>query len=105
MASEPAAPSSPAPPVPTGACARFVLLILDGVGCGDARPDNAIARARKPNWDALVASCPHTKLDASELKVGLPEGQMGNSEVGHLNIGAGRVVYRTTPGSTRPCHR
>ena len=71
-----------------------VLLILDGVGCRDARPDNAIARAKKPAWDALAASCPHTTIDASELKVGLPEGQMGNSEVGHLNIGAGRVVYQ-----------
>jgi 2,3-bisphosphoglycerate-independent phosphoglycerate mutase len=71
-----------------------VLLILDGVGCREARPDNAIARARKPNWDSLFASCPHTTIDASELRVGLPEGQMGNSEVGHLNIGAGRVVYQ-----------
>jgi len=71
-----------------------VLLILDGVGCRDAAPDNAIARARKPNWDRLHASCPHTHIDASELRVGLPEGQMGNSEVGHLNIGAGRVVYQ-----------
>jgi 2,3-bisphosphoglycerate-independent phosphoglycerate mutase len=71
-----------------------VLLILDGVGCRDARPDNAVTRARKPVWDALTASCPHSTIDASELKVGLPEGQMGNSEVGHLNIGAGRVVYQ-----------
>ena len=71
-----------------------VLLILDGFGCRDAAPDNAIARARKPNWDRLLASCPHTTIDASELHVGLPAGQMGNSEVGHLNIGAGRVVYQ-----------
>src|SRR3954452_8631412 len=71
-----------------------VLLILDGVGCRDAAPDNAIAKARKPNWDRLWAQCPHTTIDASELRVGLPEGQMGNSEVGHLNIGAGRVVYQ-----------
>ncbi|MEP7182835.1 MAG: 2,3-bisphosphoglycerate-independent phosphoglycerate mutase [Betaproteobacteria bacterium] len=71
-----------------------VLLILDGVGERPAAPDNAIARARKPNWDRLLATCPHTTIDASELRVGLPEGQMGNSEVGHLNIGAGRVVYQ-----------
>jgi 2,3-bisphosphoglycerate-independent phosphoglycerate mutase len=71
-----------------------VLLILDGVGCRETRPDNAVARAHKPHWDALVATCPHTTIDASELKVGLPAGQMGNSEVGHLNIGAGRVVYQ-----------
>jgi 2,3-bisphosphoglycerate-independent phosphoglycerate mutase len=71
-----------------------VLLILDGFGCRPDAPDNAIARARKPNWDALLATCPHAGIDASELRVGLPEGQMGNSEVGHLNIGAGRVVYQ-----------
>ena len=71
-----------------------VLLILDGFGCRPAAPDNAISRARKPNWDRLLAACPHTSIDASELRVGLPPGQMGNSEVGHLNIGAGRVVYQ-----------
>ena len=70
------------------------LVILDGFGCREATPDNAIARARKPNWDRLVAACPHTSIDASEFAVGLPRGQMGNSEVGHLNIGAGRVVYQ-----------
>ncbi len=71
-----------------------VLLILDGFGCRPKAPDNAIALARKPHWDALLASCPHTTIDASERAVGLPGGQMGNSEVGHLNIGAGRVVYQ-----------
>jgi 2,3-bisphosphoglycerate-independent phosphoglycerate mutase len=71
-----------------------VLLILDGFGCRPDAPDNAISRARTPNWDRLLASCPHTSIDASEQGVGLPEGQMGNSEVGHLNIGAGRVVYQ-----------
>ena len=71
-----------------------VLLILDGVGCREATPDNAIARARKPNWDRLFATCPHTTIDASELRVGLPAGQMGNSEVGHLNMGAGRIVFQ-----------
>jgi 2,3-bisphosphoglycerate-independent phosphoglycerate mutase len=71
-----------------------VLLILDGFGCREDAPDNAISRANAPHWRHLLATCPHTVLDASELRVGLPEGQMGNSEVGHLNIGAGRVVYQ-----------
>ena len=70
------------------------LVILDGFGCREATSDNAIARAKKPNWDRFVATCPHTSIDASEFAVGLPKGQMGNSEVGHLNIGAGRVVYQ-----------
>ena len=71
-----------------------VLLILDGFGTREDAPDNAITRAHAPNWQRLLATCPHTTIDASELRVGLPEGQMGNSEVGHLNIGAGRVVYQ-----------
>jgi len=71
-----------------------VLLILDGFGSRDAAPDNAISCAAMPNWNRLLATSPHTTIDASELHVGLPEGQMGNSEVGHLNIGAGRVIYQ-----------
>ena len=71
-----------------------VLVILDGFGCREDTPDNAIARARMPNWNHLLDTCPHTSIDASEHAVGLPRGQMGNSEVGHLNIGAGRVVYQ-----------
>ncbi|HET6802622.1 MAG TPA: 2,3-bisphosphoglycerate-independent phosphoglycerate mutase, partial [Casimicrobiaceae bacterium] len=71
-----------------------VLIILDGFGCREDAPDNAITRADAPNWRRLLATYPHTTIDASELRVGLPEGQMGNSEVGHLNIGAGRVVYQ-----------
>jgi 2,3-bisphosphoglycerate-independent phosphoglycerate mutase len=71
-----------------------VLIILDGFGSREPAPDNAIANARMPNWRELLATVPHTTLDASELPVGLPSGQMGNSEVGHLNIGAGRVVYQ-----------
>src|SRR5947199_125154 len=71
-----------------------VLLILDGFGCRADAPDNAITRARMPNWDRLLTTCPHRTIDASELRVGLPEGQMGNSEVGHMNIGAGRVLYQ-----------
>jgi 2,3-bisphosphoglycerate-independent phosphoglycerate mutase len=72
----------------------IVLLILDGFGSRDAAPDNAISNANMPNWTRLLATRPHTTIDASELHVGLPDGQMGNSEVGHLNIGAGRVVYQ-----------
>src|SRR5215468_4532874 len=71
-----------------------VLLILDGVGCRAAAPDNAISLAAKPHWDRLWREHPHATIDASERAVGLPGGQMGNSEVGHLNIGAGRVVYQ-----------
>jgi 2,3-bisphosphoglycerate-independent phosphoglycerate mutase len=71
-----------------------VLLILDGVGCRDAADDNAVSRAAKPNWDRLWHEFAHTAIDASERSVGLPSGQMGNSEVGHLNIGAGRVIYQ-----------
>src|SRR5436853_1785068 len=71
-----------------------LLVILDGVGCRDAAPDNPVSLARKPNWDRLWQEFAHTTIDASELRVGLPQGQMGNSEVGHLNIGAGRVIYQ-----------
>ncbi|MDH4284788.1 MAG: 2,3-bisphosphoglycerate-independent phosphoglycerate mutase, partial [Gallionellaceae bacterium] len=71
-----------------------LLLILDGFGYSEDLDHNAIAQARKPNWDRLWSSYPHTLINASEMFVGLPEGQMGNSEVGHLNIGAGRVIYQ-----------
>ncbi|HEY5310178.1 MAG TPA: 2,3-bisphosphoglycerate-independent phosphoglycerate mutase, partial [Casimicrobiaceae bacterium] len=71
-----------------------VLLILDGFGSREVAPDNAITSAAMPNWTRLLATSPHTTIDASELHVGLPAGQMGNSEVGHLNIGAGRVIYQ-----------
>jgi 2,3-bisphosphoglycerate-independent phosphoglycerate mutase len=70
-----------------------VLFVLDGFGVRAEKRDNAIALARTPGFDGLRARYPHTTLAASELRVGLPEGQMGNSEVGHLNLGAGRVVY------------
>lgn len=70
------------------------LLILDGFGYREETADNAIAQAHKPNLDALWKSMPHTLINASEHYVGLPDGQMGNSEVGHLNIGAGRVVFQ-----------
>ena len=71
-----------------------LLIILDGFGHRAPAPDNAIELADTPNWDRLWADFPHTLIEASELHVGLPAGQMGNSEVGHLNIGAGRVVYQ-----------
>jgi 2,3-bisphosphoglycerate-independent phosphoglycerate mutase len=71
-----------------------LLIILDGFGCRAERADNAIAQASKPNFDRLWKENPHTLIHASESEVGLPKGQMGNSEVGHLNIGAGRVVYQ-----------
>ncbi len=71
-----------------------LLIILDGFGYREDGADNAIARAHKPNWDRYWAEFPHGTINASELHVGLPPEQMGNSEVGHLNIGAGRVVFQ-----------
>ncbi len=72
----------------------LVLIILDGWGYSENPEFNAIAQANTPVWDKLWEYSPHILLDASALAVGLPEGQMGNSEVGHLNLGAGRVVYQ-----------
>ncbi len=72
-----------------------MLMILDGFGLGDPNdPTNAVAKANTPNLDHIFATYPKTTLQASGLAVGLPEGQMGNSEVGHLNLGAGRIVYQ-----------
>ncbi|MFZ9036102.1 MAG: 2,3-bisphosphoglycerate-independent phosphoglycerate mutase [Francisellaceae bacterium] len=71
-----------------------VLLILDGWGYREANDNNAINQAHKPNWDRLWHNSSHTLIDASGLMVGLPKGQMGNSEVGHINIGSGRIVYQ-----------
>lgn len=71
-----------------------LLIILDGFGYRESALNNAIAAAHKPNFDRLWNAYPHTLIHASEAAVGLPGGQMGNSEVGHLNIGAGRVVYQ-----------
>ncbi|MCL2437123.1 MAG: 2,3-bisphosphoglycerate-independent phosphoglycerate mutase [Clostridiales bacterium] len=71
-----------------------MLMILDGFGHSDTMHGNAIAAAKKPNIDYIFETYPNTTLEASGLSVGLPEGQMGNSEVGHLNIGAGRIVYQ-----------
>jgi len=72
----------------------IVLMILDGWGCGEASPDNAISQAQPVKFGALKAAYPHTLLECSGRAVGLPHGQMGNSEVGHLNIGAGRIVFQ-----------
>ena len=74
-----------------------VLCILDGWGDAPDSESNAIARARTPHWDRMQAECPRARLDASEHHVGLPDGQMGNSEVGHMNLGAGRVVLQDLP--------
>ncbi len=74
-----------------------VLAILDGWGLRDAREANAVALADTPNFDRLWETCPHTTLAAHGPAVGLPEGQMGNSEVGHMNIGAGRTVWMDLP--------
>ena len=74
-----------------------MLVILDGWGWRENGADNAVSLAATPNFDRLWAECPHGFLRTSGLDVGLPEGQMGNSEVGHLNIGAGRVVMQDLP--------
>jgi 2,3-bisphosphoglycerate-independent phosphoglycerate mutase len=75
----------------------LVLCILDGWGKRGDAPDNAIARATLPVWRRLMARWPHSRLEASEHYVGLPDGQMGNSEVGHTNLGAGRLVMQDLP--------
>ena len=73
---------------------KAILIILDGFGIGKNNDANAVYRAKTPTIDKLFKDCPHAKLQASGEYVGLPDGQMGNSEVGHLNIGSGRVVYQ-----------
>ena len=75
----------------------IVLCILDGWGLRAETEANAIALGHTPNWDRLISTCPHARLSASALDVGLPGGQMGNSEVGHMNLGAGRVVMQDLP--------
>ncbi len=71
-----------------------VLMVLDGYGLNDKVEGNAIAQAQTPVMDKLMAECPFVKGNASGLAVGLPDGQMGNSEVGHMNMGAGRIIYQ-----------
>lgn len=83
------APSFPPKPV--------ILCILDGLGLREDAPDNAVTQANTPTLDRFTASGPHSSLDASEHAVGLPSGQMGNSEVGHMNLGAGRVLLQDLP--------
>ena len=73
---------------------KVLLAILDGWGLGTNPAVSAIAAAQTPFIDSLFQNYPHSRLQASGEAVGLPEGQMGNSEVGHMNIGAGRVVYQ-----------
>ena len=71
-----------------------VLMILDGYGLNDNCEANAVCEGKTPIMDQLMSQCPFVKGNASGMAVGLPEGQMGNSEVGHLNMGAGRIVYQ-----------
>lgn len=78
----------------TAAKGPLVLLILDGFGYSDSQEHNAIHNANSPTWDALVTERANTLIATSGMAVGLPEGQMGNSEVGHMTLGAGRVVYQ-----------
>ena len=80
---------------------KVALIILDGYGIGEPNDGNAIYTAKTPVMDGLLQRWPHTKLSASGLDVGLPEGQMGNSEVGHTNIGGGRVVFQDLPRISR----
>ncbi len=75
----------------------FVLCILDGWGYSKKQKNNAIAQGYTPNYDALISKYPHSLLDCSGESVGLPEGQMGNSEVGHITIGSGRVIFQELP--------
>ena len=82
---------------------KALLMILDGWGIGDQRKDDVIFNTPTPYWDSLLATYPHSQLQASGENVGLPDGQMGNSEVGHLNIGAGRIVYQDLVKINRAC--
>lgn len=82
---------------------KALLMILDGWGIGEKSAINAIYSTNTPHWNALLEQYPHSQLQASGENVGLPDGQMGNSEVGHLNIGAGRVVYQDLVKINRAC--
>ena len=82
---------------------KALLMILDGWGLGDQKKDDVIFNTPTPYWDYLMSTYPHSQLQASGENVGLPDGQMGNSEVGHLNIGAGRVVYQDLVKINRAC--
>ena len=82
---------------------KALLMILDGWGIGRMDTADAIHCTSTPHWDALLAKYPNSQLQASGENVGLPDGQMGSSEVGHLNIGAGRVVYQDLVKINRAC--
>ncbi len=82
---------------------KTILVILDGWGFGDKSKSDVISQVETPYWDSLLAKYPYSELQASGEDVGLPDGQMGNSEVGHLNIGAGRVVYQDLVKINRAC--
>ena len=82
---------------------KALLMILDGWGLGDQKKDDVIFNTPTPYWDYLMNTYPHSQLQASGENVGLPDGQMGNSEVGHLNIGAGRVIYQDLVKINRAC--
>ena len=82
---------------------KVLLMILDGWGIGNKSKSDVIYNTPTPNLDKINATCPHAQLQASGENVGLPDGQMGNSEVGHLNIGAGRVVYQDLVKINRAC--
>ena len=82
---------------------KALLMILDGWGFGNHGKGDVIFNTPTPYWDYLMSTYPHSQLQARGENVGLPDGQMGNSEVGHLNIGAGRVVYQDLVKITRAC--
>jgi 2,3-bisphosphoglycerate-independent phosphoglycerate mutase len=84
---------------------KVMLIIMDGWGHGQVRESDAIAKANTPFVDSLYDKYPNTELITCGEAVGLPEGQMGNSEVGHLNLGAGRIVYQELQriNVARPC--
>ena len=82
---------------------KALLMILDGYGLGNQGKGDVIFQTETPYMDSLFANYPHSQLQASGENVGLPDGQMGNSEVGHLNIGAGRIVYQDLVKINRAC--
>ena len=82
---------------------KALLMILDGWGIGNHSHADVIYNTPTPYWDYLLKTYPHSQLQASGENVGLPDGQMGNSEVGHLNIGAGRIVYQDLVKINRAC--
>ena len=84
---------------------KALLIICDGWGIGDKKKDDVISCTPTPYWDELLRTYPNSQLQASGENVGLPDGQMGNSEVGHLNIGAGRVVYQDLVKINRACRQ